>query len=82
MLPPESPVLYGLHANAEIGVLTTMADYLFNTILELEPKNSSGGGGEGVTREEKVRFSFSNKSYCYLGLKTFQAIIADCSNLL
>jgi len=55
MLPPESPVLYGLHANAEIGVLTTMADYLFNTILELEPKNSSGGGGEGVTREEKIK---------------------------
>ena len=56
MLPPESPYLYGLHPNAEIDFLTTTSDNLFRTILELMPRDSSGGDGSGPTREEKVRF--------------------------
>ena len=30
-LPQESPVLYGLHPNAEIGFLTTTSETLFKT---------------------------------------------------
>uniref|UniRef100_A0A8C4U9P4 Dynein axonemal heavy chain 17 n=1 Tax=Falco tinnunculus TaxID=100819 RepID=A0A8C4U9P4_FALTI len=37
-LPPESPCLYGLHPNAEIGFLTVTSDRLFQTLLELQPK--------------------------------------------
>ena len=33
VLPPESPYLYGLHPNAEIGVLTKTADKMLKTIL-------------------------------------------------
>lgn len=55
MLPPESPYLYGLHPNAEIGVLTTTSENLFRTLLEMQPKDSGGGGGGGITREEKVK---------------------------
>ena len=54
-LPPESPNLYGLHPNAEIGFLTATSDNLFRTILELQPRDSGGSGGSGQTREEKVK---------------------------
>lgn len=36
MLPSESPVLYGLQSNAEMGFLTT-SDDLFKTPLEMQP---------------------------------------------
>ena len=52
-LPPESPNLYGLHPNAEIGVLTKMAERLFQTMLEMQPRDASSG--TAVSREEKVK---------------------------
>ncbi|TPX33478.1 hypothetical protein SmJEL517_g03633 [Synchytrium microbalum] len=52
-LPPESPYLYGLHPNAEIGVLTKMADNLFKTMLEMQPRDTTAG--VGTSKEEKVR---------------------------
>uniref|UniRef100_H2ZKA8 AAA+ ATPase domain-containing protein n=1 Tax=Ciona savignyi TaxID=51511 RepID=H2ZKA8_CIOSA len=55
VLPPESPYLYGLHPNAEIGVLTTTSENLFRTLLEMQPKDAAGAGGGGATREEKVK---------------------------
>lgn len=55
-MPPESPVLYGLHPNAEIGFLSTLSDQLFKTIFELQPRDSGGGGGGlVVSRDEVVR---------------------------
>uniref|UniRef100_A0A663M623 Dynein axonemal heavy chain 11 n=1 Tax=Athene cunicularia TaxID=194338 RepID=A0A663M623_ATHCN len=54
-LPPESPHLYGLHPNAEIGFLTAASDRLFRTLLEMQPKESDAGGVSGVSREEKVK---------------------------
>ncbi|NXX48555.1 DYH17 protein, partial [Tricholaema leucomelas] len=53
-LPPESPYLYGLHPNAEIGFLTVTSDRLFRTVLEMQPKESDAGGGSGVSREEQA----------------------------
>lgn len=55
MLPPESPYLYGLHPNAEIGVLTKSADKMFKTILEMQPRDTSGG--QTPSKEEKVKSS-------------------------
>lgn len=54
VLPPESPYLYGLHPNAEIGFLTATSDNLFKTVLEMQPRDAGGGEGGGGTREEKV----------------------------
>ncbi|XP_057356823.1 dynein axonemal heavy chain 9 isoform X5 [Manis pentadactyla] len=54
-LPAESPYLYGLHPNAEIGFLTQTSEKLFRTVLELQPRDSQGGEGAGATREEKVK---------------------------
>ncbi|XP_074871093.1 dynein axonemal heavy chain 9 [Carettochelys insculpta] len=54
-LPAESPYLYGLHPNAEIGVLTQTSEKLFRTVLEMQPRNTNTGEGGGATREEKVK---------------------------
>lgn len=54
ILPPESPILYGLHPNAEIGFLTRTSERLFSTIFELQPRDAGGAGGQVVTKEEKV----------------------------
>ena len=53
-LPPETPYLYGLHPNAEIGFLAQISEEMFKTVLEMQPRDTAGGGGTGVTREEKV----------------------------
>lgn len=53
-LPAESPVLYGLHPNAEIGFLTSQADTLFKLILELQPRDFSSSGIYGMSRDDKV----------------------------
>uniref|UniRef100_A0A674EYS7 Dynein axonemal heavy chain 17 n=1 Tax=Salmo trutta TaxID=8032 RepID=A0A674EYS7_SALTR len=55
VLPPESPYLYGLHPNAEIGFLTITSEKLFRTVLEMQPKESDAAGGGGVSREDKVK---------------------------
>lgn len=53
-LPPESPYLYGLHPNAEIGFLTVTSEKLFLTVLEMQPKETDSGAGTGVSHEEKA----------------------------
>ena len=53
-LPTETPYLYGLHPNAEIGFLTTASETLFRTVFEMQPRDSGAGAGTTVTREEKV----------------------------
>ncbi|NWI40584.1 DYH17 protein, partial [Picathartes gymnocephalus] len=57
-LPGESPHLYGLHPNAEMGFLTVTSERLFRTVLELQPKESEAAGGSGASREEQASQSF------------------------
>lgn len=54
-LPPESPLLYGLHPNAEIGFLTTTAESVFNTLFELQPRDSGASDGDAVSREDILK---------------------------
>ena len=46
-LPPESPILFYLHPNAEISYLTSQGQYVFNSILDIQ------GGGSSSSAEEK-----------------------------
>ena len=46
-LPPESPILFYLHPNAEISYLTSQGQYVFNSILDIQ------GGGTSSSNEEK-----------------------------
>ncbi|EDV44968.2 uncharacterized protein Dana_GF20654, partial [Drosophila ananassae] len=56
-LPSESPALYGLHSNAEIGFLTTVSERLFRIVFELQPRMAGGssGGGESVSQEDIIK---------------------------
>lgn len=54
-LPAESPNLYGLHLNAEIGFLTTVSDRLFRTILELQTHTTAGTKGNEISQEDVVK---------------------------
>jgi dynein heavy chain len=51
--PHESPILYGLHPNAEINFRSAQADVLFRTITELQPKQAADAGAE--TPQDIVR---------------------------
>uniref|UniRef100_A0A3P9MEE2 Dynein, axonemal, heavy chain 11 n=1 Tax=Oryzias latipes TaxID=8090 RepID=A0A3P9MEE2_ORYLA len=53
-LPTESPILYGLHPNAELGCLTVTSDNLFRALLELQPHGSAREEGVVESTEEKV----------------------------
>ncbi|XP_039966059.1 dynein beta chain, ciliary [Bactrocera tryoni] len=55
VLPAESPVLYGLHANAEIGFLTSASEQLLKTIFELQPRESELSTNCSAPREELVK---------------------------
>ena len=54
-LPQESPHLYGLHPNAEIGFLTATSEKLFKTVFELQSRESGGGGSSSSSQEVKVK---------------------------
>ncbi|XP_050446950.1 dynein beta chain, ciliary-like [Cataglyphis hispanica] len=54
-LPTESPVLYGLHSNAEIGFLTSTAENLFRTIWEMQPRDGADPTAGVLPKEEKVK---------------------------
>jgi len=53
-LPAESPPLFGLHPNAEIGYLNVMADTLFGTILKISAGSASAGGSSSMQLRQTV----------------------------
>jgi dynein heavy chain len=57
-MPPESPILFGLHPNAEIGYLTSSTDNLFFKILSM----SGGGGGSGGGKGDIVKDTMNDLS--------------------
>ena len=46
-LPAESPVVYGMHPNAELSLLTSLGETLFRTVVDVTGGGGGGGGGGG-----------------------------------
>lgn len=61
-LPSESPYLYGLHPNAEIGFLTNVSENLFRTILELQPRESGSSSNSSISKDDSVRMVIEDLS--------------------
>lgn len=57
-LPDETPYLYGLHPNAEIGYLTTVSERLFRVVFEMQPRDAGAQAGGGASKEETVTWLF------------------------
>ncbi len=53
-LPPETPLAFGMHPNAEIDFRTTQCENLFKLLVELQPKDTGSGGEGGDTVQSKV----------------------------
>jgi dynein heavy chain len=54
--PPETPLAFGMHPNAEIDFRTNQCINLFRMLVELQPKDTSGSeGGGGDTKTEKIK---------------------------
>jgi dynein heavy chain len=53
--PPESPVLFGLHPNAEINFRTAQAETLFRIISDLQPKQQSLDKGDSPADVVKAK---------------------------
>jgi dynein heavy chain len=53
-LPPETPLAFGMHPNAEIDFRTTQCISLFNMLVELQPKGTAVAGEGGDTIQSKV----------------------------
>jgi len=67
-LTQETPLAYGLHPNAEIGFRTAQCQLLFNTLIEVQPRDqSSEAEGAGVKTKVEIASElivnlFENKS--------------------
>lgn len=49
----DHPNSFGMHANADLTCRTKLTRELFNTVIDIQPKDAGGGSG-GLTREEVV----------------------------
>jgi len=52
-MPPETPLAFGLHPNAEIGFKLREADAFCSSLLLLQPREAGGEGG--MSTEEKAK---------------------------
>jgi dynein heavy chain len=41
-MPPETPLAFGLHSNAEIGFKLREAETFCNSLVQLQPRESGG----------------------------------------
>lgn len=52
-MPPETPLAFGLHPNAEIGFKLREAETFCNSLVQLQPREAGGEGG--MSTEEKAK---------------------------
>eukprot|EP00698_Gefionella_okellyi_P021190 TRINITY_DN679_c0_g2_i1.p1 TRINITY_DN679_c0_g2~~TRINITY_DN679_c0_g2_i1.p1 ORF type:complete len:4462 (-),score=1316.63 TRINITY_DN679_c0_g2_i1:16-13401(-) len=50
----ESPIMFGMHPNAQVGVRTARAAEMFKTVVDMRP-TVSGGSGAGMSMQDLVK---------------------------
>jgi len=80
-LPPETPLAFGMHPNAEIDFRTTQCDQLFKTLVELQPKDSAGGG-EGADTVQSKFAEFASRVADEAQLDQNKPVVEDILNKL
>jgi dynein heavy chain len=58
-LPAESPIVYGMHPNAELSLLTSLGETLFRTVVDVTGGGGGAAGG-GVSGEAAVRSALAD----------------------
>jgi dynein heavy chain len=53
--PPETPLAFGMHPNAEIDFRTMQCIDLFQQLQEIQPKDGGASAAGGMTIEEKIK---------------------------
>jgi dynein heavy chain len=53
-MPPETPLAFGLHPNAEIGFKLREAEAFCNALVGLQPSEGGGEGGLGAEENAKM----------------------------
>jgi dynein heavy chain len=69
--PPETPLAYGLHPNAEIDFRTTQCGELFRTLQEIQPKDGGAGEGAGGGPNDRV-VEFMQRVFEEVNLESFK----------
>jgi dynein heavy chain len=59
-LPQDSPTMFGLHPNAEIGYLTNWTAAIFDTILQMGGGDGGGGGRSSGALKESMDYLSKN----------------------
>jgi len=74
--PPETPLAYGLHPNAEIDFRTNQCFELFKTLQEIQPKDG-GGGGDGAGGGGDKVLEFMQRVFEEVNLESFKFQLDD-----
>ena len=53
-LPDESPLMFGMHPNAEINFLMNQTDFIFKSVIEMMGESKGVGGGAGSSIKDTV----------------------------
>jgi len=78
-LPPETPIGYGMHPNAEIDFRTKQCDNLFDVLVDLQPRGGGAGGAESENTKVKDYFDLINN---VIGLDSLKINMDDLNNKL
>lgn len=64
----ETPIAYGLHPNAEIGLGISQCNYIFSSLIDLLPKDNTTKSDDGAAVPKNLEFYF-NKIFNDYALK-------------
>ena len=77
-MPPETPLAFGLHPNAEIGFKLREAERFCANVLCLQPREAGGEGGMSVEEKAKMVRIAQHEISCSLWGHVLHAELHSC----